>query len=24
MWTAYLPPIWGWLSINWMRHRDYV
>jgi len=24
MFTAYLPPIWGWLSINWLRHRDYV
>lgn len=24
MFTAYLPPIWGWMSINWMRRRDYV
>ncbi len=24
MFTAYLPPIWGWLSINWLRHRDFV
>ena len=24
MFTAYLPPICGWLSINWLRHRDYV
>lgn len=24
LFTAYLPPIWGWLSINWLRHRDYV
>ena len=22
--TAYLPPIWGWMSIAWMRRRDYV
>ncbi|MEX1217456.1 MAG: lysylphosphatidylglycerol synthase domain-containing protein [Acidimicrobiales bacterium] len=24
LFTAYLPPIWGWLSINWLRKRDYV
>lgn len=24
LFTAYLPPIWGWLSINWLRRRDYV
>jgi len=24
LFTAYLPPIWGWLAINWMRRRDYV
>lgn len=24
LFTAYLPPIWGWLSIQWMRHRDLV
>ena len=24
LFTAYLPPIWGWLSINWMRRREYV
>lgn len=24
LFTAYLPPIWGWLSIQWMRKRDYV
>ncbi|HEY5874796.1 MAG TPA: lysylphosphatidylglycerol synthase transmembrane domain-containing protein, partial [Ilumatobacteraceae bacterium] len=22
--TAYLPPIWGWVSLNWLRHHDYV
>ena len=22
--TAYLPPIWGWFSIAWMRKRDLV
>lgn len=22
--TAYLPPIWGWISIQWMRRRDYL
>ena len=24
LWTAYLPPIWGWLTLVWMRHREYV
>lgn len=24
LFTAYLPPIWGWMSIAWMRRRDYV
>lgn len=24
MFTAYLPPIWGWLSLNWLRKHDYV
>ena len=22
--TAYLPPIWGWATLVWMRHNDYV
>jgi len=22
--TAYLPPIWGWATLVWMRHSDYV
>ena len=22
--TAYLPPIWGWLTLAWMRRREYV
>ena len=22
--TAYLPPIWGWLTLTWMRRREYV
>ncbi len=24
LWTAYLPPVWGWLTLVWMRHREYV
>jgi uncharacterized protein (TIRG00374 family) len=24
LWTAYLPPIWGWLTLIWMRRREYV
>jgi uncharacterized membrane protein YbhN (UPF0104 family) len=24
LWTAYLPPIWGWFSLNWLRRHDYV
>jgi len=24
LFTYYLPPIWGWVSLNWMRHNDYV
>jgi uncharacterized protein (TIRG00374 family) len=24
LWTAYLPPIWGWLTLVWMRHREYI
>ena len=22
--TAYLPPIWGWATLVWMRRSDYV
>lgn len=22
--TAYLPPIWGWFSMQWLRHHDYL
>jgi uncharacterized membrane protein YbhN (UPF0104 family) len=22
--TAYLPPIWGWITLTWMRRREYV
>jgi uncharacterized membrane protein YbhN (UPF0104 family) len=22
--TAYLPPTWGWLTLAWMRRREYV
>jgi uncharacterized protein (TIRG00374 family) len=22
--TAYLPPIWGWATLAWMRRREYV
>lgn len=24
MFTAYLPPIWGWFSLQWLRRQDYV
>jgi uncharacterized protein (TIRG00374 family) len=24
MFTAYLPPIWGWFALVWLRHHDYV
>jgi uncharacterized protein (TIRG00374 family) len=24
MFTAYLPPIWGWMTLAWMRRREYV
>jgi glycosyltransferase 2 family protein len=24
LWTAYLPPIWGWLTLLWMRRREYI
>ena len=22
--TFYLPPIWGWGALQWLRHRDLV
>jgi uncharacterized membrane protein YbhN (UPF0104 family) len=22
--TYYLPPIWGYLSLQWLRRKDYV
>jgi uncharacterized membrane protein YbhN (UPF0104 family) len=24
LFTAYLPPIWGWFALQWLRRRDYV
>ena len=24
MCTTYLPPIWGWFALSWLRKRDYV
>lgn len=24
MCTAYLPPIWGWFALSWLRRHDYV
>lgn len=24
LFTAYLPPIWGWFSLEWLRRHDYV
>ncbi len=24
MFTAYLPPIWGWATLAWMRRREYL
>ena len=24
LFTAYLPPIWGWASLSWLRRHDYV
>jgi uncharacterized membrane protein YbhN (UPF0104 family) len=22
--TAYLPPVWGWFTLAWMRRREHV
>jgi glycosyltransferase 2 family protein len=24
LFTAYLPPIWGWVTLVWMRKREYL
>jgi uncharacterized protein (TIRG00374 family) len=24
LFTAYLPPIWGWFALQWLRRKDYV
>jgi len=24
LFTSYLPPIWGWITLVWMRKRDYL
>jgi uncharacterized protein (TIRG00374 family) len=24
LFAAYLPPIWGWFTLAWMRRREYV
>jgi glycosyltransferase 2 family protein len=24
LFTAYLPPIWGFVTLTWMRRREYV
>jgi Lysylphosphatidylglycerol synthase TM region len=24
LFTAYLPPVWGWFTLAWMRRREYV
>jgi uncharacterized protein (TIRG00374 family) len=24
LFTSYLPPIWGWMSLVWMRRREYL
>jgi uncharacterized protein (TIRG00374 family) len=24
LFTSYLPPVWGWLTLVWMRRRDYL
>jgi hypothetical protein len=24
LFTAYLPPIWGWFALNWLRRNDYI
>jgi uncharacterized membrane protein YbhN (UPF0104 family) len=24
LFTSYLPPIWGWFTLVWMRRREYL
>ena len=24
LFTAYLPPVWGFVTLTWMRRREYV
>jgi uncharacterized membrane protein YbhN (UPF0104 family) len=24
LFTSYLPPVWGWVTLTWMRRREYV
>lgn len=24
LFTGYLPPVWGWVTLAWMRRREYV
>ena len=24
LFTAYLPPVWGWFALHWLRQHDYV
>ena len=24
LFTSYLPPIWGWFTLVWMRKREYL
>ena len=24
MFTSYLPPLWGWFVLAWMRKREYL
>jgi len=24
MFTSYLPPLWGWFVLAWMRRREYL
>ena len=24
LFTTYLPPVWGWFTLAWMRRREYV
>jgi uncharacterized protein (TIRG00374 family) len=24
LFTAYLPPIWGWFALNWLRRGEYI